>query len=587
MRVLITLLFAFQSLANLVANEPPNVIVVLSDDQGYADFSCHGNPVLKTPNLDKLHSQSIRFTDFHVSPVCTPTRGQLLTGRDAMHNGAWSRESGHEMIHAGNLTMPDLFRQNGYSTGHFGKWHLGDNYPFRPIDKGFDESVTFGGAAVHQTPDYWQNDNLDDFYRHADGTWKQHKGYCTNVWFDLSMEFMQRCQARDKPFFVYLPTNAPHTPTYVEEEYSSKYQGRAAKFFGMIANLDDNMGRLDAFLTESGLAENTIVIFLTDNGGALGLRTFDAGLRGRKTDYFEGGHRAACFIRWPNGNLGDPRDIDELTQVQDLLPTLMDLCRLEYKPESQASDSHRTGFDGTSLIKLLTGAQSELPDRKLVVQWSELDYPKRGHAAVMWKKWRLVHDTHLYNLENDLGQSNNVADQHPEIVKALQDHYAAWWKTVEPVVAIHSRPILGGPENPSHLTCFEWTNKSGKATPVPQRNIWAGARMNGSWLLTIATPGKYRFELRRYPKEADFAMRGSYPPTKRELVNFKACRALPIARARMQIGEFDQTTEVNAEDKCVAFEVELPAGDIELKTWLLDASGEELCGAYYVDAEKL
>ena len=433
----------------VAAAEKPNVIVVLSDDQGYADFSCHGNPVLKTPNLDRLHSQSIRFTDFHVAPVCTPTRGQLLTGRDAMHNGAWSRESGREMIHVGNVTMADVFKANGYMTGHFGKWHLGDNYPFRPSDKGFDESVTFGGAAVHQAPDYWQNDNLDDFYRQPDGSWKQYKGYCTDVWFDLSIDFMRRCNNEQKPFFVYLPTNAPHTPTYVEAKYSSRYEGRAAKFFGMIANLDENMGRLESFLIESGLADDTIVIFLTDNGGALGLRTFDAGLRGRKKDYFEGGHRAACFVRWPNGGFGEPRDIDELSQVQDLLPTLVDLCALELERDTSPV------FDGASLAGLMTGKQNQLADRKLVVQWSELDYPKRGHAAVMWKKWRLVHDTHLYNVALDLGQTKNVADQHPEIVKAMQDHYAAWWETVEPVVAIHSRPIIGGLENPSRLTCFE------------------------------------------------------------------------------------------------------------------------------------
>ena len=563
------------------ADDRPNVIVVLSDDQGYADFSCHGNPVLKTPNLDKLHAQSIRFIDFHVSPVCTPTRGQLLTGRDAMHNGAWSRESGHEMIHDGNTTMADIFKANGYATGHFGKWHLGDNYPFRPGDKGFDESVTFGGAAVHQTPDYWQNDNMDDFYRHKDGVWRQHKGYCTDVWFDLSIDFMKRCQDKERPFFVYLPTNAPHTPTYVEQKFSSQYTGRAAKFFGMIANLDENMGRLDSYLTESGLAPNTILIYMTDNGGALGLKTYDAGLRGRKKDYFDGGHRAACFVRWPTGNLGRPRDIDELTQVQDILPTLIDLVHLESDKETSEK------LDGKSLAGLMTGRQSKLLDRKLVVQWSELDYPKRGHAAVMWKKWRLVHNTHLYNLADDPSQTNDVAAEHPEVVKAMQQHYAAWWKTVEPVVGIHSRPIIGALENPSRLTCFEWTKKTGKATPIPQRNVWAGANMNGSWLLTVATPGKYRFELRRYPKEADFPITEAYPQTKRELVNFKECRALPVARARIRICDFEETTDVSANNEYVSFEVKLPQGEIELKTWLLDKNGNELCGAYYVQATRL
>ena len=566
------------------AAEKPNVIVVLTDDQGYGDLSCHGNPVLKTPNLDQLHSQSIRFTDFHAAPVCTPTRGQLLTGRDAMHNGAWSWAYGHEMIHGENKTMAHIFRANGYATGHFGKWHLGDNYPYRPKDKGFDETIKHGGAATHQTPDYWQNDNFDDFYLHKDGQWRQHKGYCTDVWFDLSMDFMKRCQQQGKPFFVYLPTNVPHSPYYVAKKYAEPYKdtGSAAKFFGMLANFDENMGRLDAFLTQRGLAENTVLIYMTDNGATAGYKIYNAGMRGKKGMYYDGGHRVPCFIRWPHGNLGEPRDIDELSQMQDILPTLIELLNLQADAEKVSK------FDGTSLAGLLTGRDSSVPDRKLVVQWSPRDIPAYGAAAVLWKKWRLVHDKELYNIADDPAQQNNVASQHPEIVNSMKAHYATWWKTVQPVVSIYSRIGIGGDENPSRLACFEWTKRTSKVNVTCQGlGVSSGGNVNGSWMLNVMTPGRYRFELRRYPKEADFAMSGAYPKTQREHFLFRQCKALPVAKARLKIGAFDQTVAVQPTDKHAPFELELPAGDIEMRTWLLDANGAELCGAYYVDVTKL
>jgi arylsulfatase len=580
----VVLFFCLVSVFCANAKQKPNVIVIVTDDQGYGDLSCHGNPVLKTPNLDKLHGESIRFTDFHAAPVCTPTRGQILTGRDAMHNGAWAWAFGHEMIHEGNITMANVFKNNGYATGHFGKWHLGDNYPYRPGDKGFDESITLGGAATHQTPDYWQGDLFDDYYRHKDGEWRQHKGYSTDVWFDLSMDFMKRCQADDKPFFIYLPTNAPHTPLYVDESYSkpfSNLKDHEAKFFGMIVNFDENMGRLDKFMTENNLVDNTIVIYMTDNGGTAGADVYNADMRGTKTQFYEGGHRVPCFVRWPEGKLGEPRDIDELTQTQDLLPTLIDLLSLE------VDKKYAQKFDGTSLVNLMKGKQNKPMDRKLVVQWSHLDYPQYGAAAVMWKKWRLVHDKELYNLEEDPSQKNDVASQYPEIVKSMKAHYADWWETVKPVVSIWARPVVGGAENPSRLTCFEWAKKTSNVNVTQQGSVWNGGKVNGTWMLNVETAGKYRFELRRYPKEADFPMSGAYPETKREYRTFGECRALPITQARIKIGSHDKSMAVAQDDKCASFELTLEAGDTELKTWLMDKDGNELCGAYYVEVVKL
>ncbi|MHC5056243.1 MAG: sulfatase-like hydrolase/transferase, partial [Planctomycetota bacterium] len=249
----------------------PNVILVMTDDQGYGDLSCHGHPTLKTPHLDGLHAESTRFTDFHVSPTCSPTRAALMTGRYNNRAGVWHTIMGRSILLRDEVTAADVFAANGYRTGFFGKWHLGDNYPFRPEDRGFQTVWRHGGGGVGQTPDYWGNDYLGDTYW-IDGKPTKFEGYCTDVWFDGLLKFVEA--NRERPFFAYVPTNAPHGPFISPPEYPN--QG----FYGMIRNIDDNMGRLMKRLDELGLAQDTILIFMTDNGTAAG--NFPAGMRGRK-----------------------------------------------------------------------------------------------------------------------------------------------------------------------------------------------------------------------------------------------------------------------------------------------------------------
>src|SRR5262245_17340193 len=214
----------------------PNVIVILSDDQGYGDFSCHGNPVLKTPNLDRLHSESVRLTDFHVAPMCTPTRGQLLTGMDALRNGATSVCAGRSYVRRGIPTMPEIFAASGYRTAMFGKWHLGDSYPNLPYQRAFQEAVYHSGWGITSMADPWENDCFDGRYFH-NGVLKQYPGYCTDVWFDLGKSWIRERRERGEPFFLYLPTNAPHSPHWVPAKYKAPYEGKGpAAFFGMIAN---------------------------------------------------------------------------------------------------------------------------------------------------------------------------------------------------------------------------------------------------------------------------------------------------------------------------------------------------------------
>ena len=564
--------------------ERPNVIVILSDDQGYGDFSCHGNPVIKTPNLDKLHERSVRLTEFHVAPVSTPTRGELLTGRCAMHNGAWSWAYGQEVIDPNIPTIANAFAQAGYSTAHFGKWHLGDNYPFRPQDKGFEESIRLLGAASHQTPDYWQNDNFDDFYKLMSGESKQFEGFCTDVWFDMAMNHMKSCKESEKPFFIYLPLNAAHVPLYVEERYSAPYReyGNAiAKFFGLIANIDENIGRLDSFLSQERLDENTIVIYMSDNGGTVGTNIYNGNRRGKKGHYYDGGHRAPCFIKWGGGELISPQDIGELTSVQDILPTLVDLCGID------VVDKRFAQIDGISLADRLTGKVEVLGSRKLVVQFSTQPKPKYGESAVLWDDWRMVANRELYNIKNDPCQQHDLAQEHPEILSQLQQYYKAWWATTLEQTSTFHRVIVGGAENPTAISCFDWTERTSNDNVTEQKTIWEGAKVNGMWYMKAAQAGEYRISLRRYPIEADCAISASYPATQREFAYFKECEPLPIAMAAITIGDQKLIKQVGSTDKEVVFNVTLAEGNFNLSSTFYDKSGEAICGAYYAYIEKL
>jgi arylsulfatase len=543
----------------------PNVIVFLTDDNGYGDLSCHGNPVLKTPHFDQLHAQSVRFTDFHVAPMCTPTRGQLMTGRDALHSGATSVCAGRSFLRPGIPTMAELFAAAGYRTGMFGKWHLGDSHPNLPHQRGFQEAVYHLGWGITSMADLWQNDYFDGRFRH-NGILKQYPGYCTDVWFDLAMSWIKRGK---EPFFLYLPTNAAHGPHWVPDKYKKLYPGPAAAFFGMIANLDENLGRLDAFLRDNGLWQDTIVIYLNDNGGTAGVNVYNADMRGRKTQYYEGGHRAACFVRWPAGGLRKPCDVDALTEVQDLLPTLVDLCSLP----TPAGVS----FDGTSLAGLLRGTQDRLSDRMLVVQYGQR--PAKDEACVMWNKWRLVHGKELYDLRTDPGQKKEVAADHADVVSKLRDHYAKYWAAVEPTLDDFVHIHVGSDrENPVTLSAADWAN----VYCDNMQNLRAGLSRNGPWHLLVERVGTYEIELRRWPREADAAITAGVPAFQAKDGGLPAGKALPVAKARLKLGDVDESKPVSPHDKSVVFTLPLKAGTrTTLQTWLYDVDGKELCGAYF------
>ncbi len=580
---------ALTGLLSCDKSQKPNVILIITDDQGYGDLACHGNPIIKTPTMDKLHSESVRLTNFHVGPTCAPTRASLMTGRYCNRTGVWHTIMGRSLLRHDEITMGDVFRDAGYTTGIFGKWHLGDNYPFRPQDRGFDESVFHGGGGVTQTPDYWDNDYFDDTYWH-NGLPTTYEGYCTDVWFDNALVFINKNQ--HKPFFCYISTNAPHSPFNVDPKYSLPYieQGvpeHRARFYGMIENIDENMARLEAHLENIGLRDNTIFIFMTDNGTAAGagldengfvLNGFNAGMRGTKNWAYDGGHRVPCFIRWPNGYIGGGKDVERITAHVDLLPTLMAMCGI-----SQKADHN---MDGESILPLLQSPEQTWKDRILITDSQRVDMPiKWRKSAVMTDRWRLINGVELYDMTVDPGQNTDVAADFEAVVQELRAAYEAWWEDVSQRFNEYCHILIGSDfENPVRLTAHDWHVEP---NPWNQGHIRQGHISNGYWAVEIVEDGTYEFALRRWPRELDVAINEGLPARHDVpgIEDVPVGKAFTITSGKIKIGEIEQEIDLAAGARELVFTLNLKRGRTQLQTWFYDESGEAL-GAYYVYARK-
>jgi arylsulfatase len=470
--------------------------------------------------------------------------------------------------------MPEVFAAGGYRTALFGKWHLGDNYPCRPQDRGFEESIWFPSSHIPSAAGYWNNDYFDDVYEH-NGVNKPFKGYCTDVFFREAMQWMGQRAARRERFFCYLPVNAPHAPLFVPDSYREPYRKQRPairSFFAMIANIDENMGKLETFLRDTGLRDNTILIFMTDNGTATGDRLYNAGMRGKKQSLYDGGHRVPLFVRWPGGKLRAPVDLGQLTECQDVLPTLIDLCGLKAPRTAK--------FDGASLAKLLRGRSDALPDRMLVTQFSRMDRPQpwAADAAVLWQHWRLVTNTELFDISTDPGQEHNVIGQFPDVAAKMRRHYDRWWAGVAEDVNHFSLIHVGSPRsNPVRLTPCDWQDVF-----LDQQAQIRTQRRNGPWGLFVEQDGQYEFSLRRWPIEEDAALTDALPEYRAVDGVYPAGEAIPIARAEIRIGGLERSAVVAPGDKQVTFNVTLKHGPTRLTTVFRDAAGQELCGAYYV-----
>lgn len=575
----------------------PNVILVMTDDQGYADLGCHGNPVVRTPQIDRLYEESTRFGHFYVSPTCAATRGALLTGRHEFRGGITHTMLGRSLLSEHEITLSEILQTAGYRTGLFGKWHLGDNYPFRPMDRGFQECLYHGAGGLTQTPDYWGNTYFNPTLNH-NGIWEQTEGFCTDIFFEAALNWIEADRAA--PFFAYIATNAPHAPFTVAEEYAGPYREmgldeETVGFYGMITNIDDNMGRLIERLRLTGLEENTLVIFMTDNGSALACRNnlYNAGMRGCKKSAHEGGVRVPCFFRMP-GVISVGMEVDQIAAHVDMLPTLAELCGAELPGDRR--------LDGRSLLPLLSGNSADWQKRFLITHGARWpvneEPPKYENCSVRSQRFRWVDNKELYDMKTDPGETVNVIGQFTNEAAEMKRIYDDWWKEISPGFLKPQRIKLGASvENPSFLTCMDW----GESLLVPGEPDWRiiplwqqgclealakgepfltppqyGSKpipqgVMGAWRVEFMQSGAYAFTLRKLPPQAP-----------------SEWRSLENGTAHLRCGTVNVDVEIDGGMRSVKFDVSVERGAAELECWFTGQRKDgKTSGAYFVEVRYL
>ena len=460
------------------ANPPeihPNISLVMPDDLGYGDYSCLGSPVMKTPQVDKFWQESVRFTQFHVSPTCSPTRAALMSGRHEFKNGVTHTIFERERMALKTVTLAQMLKSAGYTTGIFGKWHLGDEPAYQPDQRGFDEVYIHGGGGIGQTYPGSCGDVPDNQYQNPtllhNGTFEKTQGYCTDLFFKQATQWMDSQRKAHHPFFAYIATNVAHEPLQCPEEnyqhYAGKVPEKVARFYGMIETVDRNFGMLLDQLKEWGIEDNTIVIFIgTDNGGyAPACQVFNAGMRGTKATPYEGGTRAPCFWRWPAQFQGG-RDVPALTAHIDIFPTLTEIAGVPLTGDLAKQ------VEGRSLLPLLQNTAADWPARILVThvgRWA------RGQSlaaeyrdcSVRNDRFSLVNNVELYDLQNDYGETKNVIADYPEELAKLRAAYDRWWDGVQPWLV--NETAIGPKVNP--FKEHYWKQFGGGPTPEDLRKM--------------------------------------------------------------------------------------------------------------------
>jgi arylsulfatase A-like enzyme len=496
------------------ASTRPNILLVMTDDQGFGDFGFQGNPVIKTPVLDTLSRSGVRFTNFHVSPVCTPTRASLMTGRYNYRTRAIDTYIGRAMMDPAEVTLAETLRAAGYRTGHFGKWHLGDCHPLRSIDQGFEEALAHRGGGLRQPADAPGCPGYTNPFLFKNGEQVASSGYCTDVFADAAAEFIER--QGDEPFFVYLALNAPHGPFEVLEADLDEYRnvdvsperfpskGRpiegkpnddtTRRVYAMVSNFDRAFGRLLKRLDDRGLTDNTIVVFLTDNGTAI--VDYNVGLRGRKGTVYDGGIRTTCLVRWP-AKLKPGTTTDILSAHIDVVPTLL--------AATGVAPSANVALDGINLLPWMLGERTDQTDRTLHFQWHRGDVPQEGRSfAVKTPRWKLVQPDgvpenakppfrapELYDIAADPFEEQNLAEKFPEVAKDLRERHRAWFADVSATRGYAPpRIALGTPhEKTTCLTRQDWRGPHAGWTP----------KSVGEWLVASREPHRSRVVVRFAP----------------------------------------------------------------------------------------
>lgn len=504
------LLFAgFPGFAILSAQQVsrPNVILIITDDQGYGDFGFTGNPHVRTPVLDNLARQSIRFSNFYVCPVSAPTRAALLTGRYSLRTGVRDTYNGGAMMAASEVTIAELLKSSGYATGHFGKWHLGDNYPMRPIDQGFDESVMHLGGGMGQPGDITTWPRRDSSYFDPvlwhNGKQQKYSGYCSDIFTSAAIDFIEKNHTR--PFFCYLAFNAPHTPLQVPEKYYDLYRNvdpsagfgndvkpfpqmtdkekeDARKVYAMVTNIDDNVDRLLKKLDDLRIAGNTVVIFMTDNGPQQ--RRYNAGMRGLKSSVYRGGVRVPFLVRFPKPGRSD-LDIGSTAVNIDVLPTIAAICDVKIPAGIK--------LDGVSLLQYLTGDSNVENDRSLFFYLTRHSPELYTNIALQQGRFRLVGNTdfnasvgsfELFDIEKDPYEQNNLVKDQPARAAEMKKELDITFRELTDSENLVERPRIEIGSNHENPVILNRNDADG------QWGIWEQEEIYGLWRVKI-NEGRY------------------------------------------------------------------------------------------------
>ena len=459
-----------------VERRRPNVILIMTDDQGWGDVHSHGNDKIDTPVMDKLAADGVRFERFFVSPVCAPTRASLLTGRYHLRTGTHGVTRGYENMRSEEVTIAEALKQAGYVTGCFGKWHNGAHYPYHPNGQGFDEFLGF--CCGH-----WNN--YFDTTLDRNGRSVKTKGYISDVLTDAAIQFIKK--NKDRPFFCYVPYNAPHSPFQVPDKYFDKYKARGlddktACVYAMCENLDDNIGRILKRLDELQLSDNTIVLFLTDNGP--NSDRYNGDMKGRKGSTNEGGIRVPLFIRW-RGHIKRGTNVTQIAAHIDIFATIIELCGVPM-PKTPPQD-------GVSLVPLLKGETASRPDRMIFTFRSPRGQTQNVSGSVRTQRWRAVKNRNrweLYDMTDDPGQKNDVSKKYPKVIKKLSAAYEAACTDVTKA-GFDPLPIhIGYPQRPvvvlpGHEAFLQPPSKKGIS--YKGRSGWANDYVT-NWTSTEAYP---------------------------------------------------------------------------------------------------
>ncbi len=519
----------------------PNVLLILTDNQSYHELGCHGHETVQTPNIDALSRESIDFTNFHAPPYCSPSRGLLLTGRYALRSGIHNTIGGVSILHQNETTIADLLQGSGYATAIFGKWHLGMSYPHSPRHRGFEETFIHGGGGIGQMEDYFGNSHLDASYWH-NGEVVPSEGFSTDVLFDRAMTFIKK--EREGPFFCFISTPATHKPWQVHPSVAKRITERDGEvkdlsLLSMIENIDDNVGEVLKQIDDLGLRENTLVILATDQGMSnRGAPTNS--VENPPSKPFDARHHVFCMMRYPPLTKKPGRS-EALTGMVDMAPTILDLCGVPSLRE----------LDGQSLRPLLEGALRDDSDRELIVQCPRgRERGKWKNAVVKTQRWRLVGGTELYDLENGDAE---VFQQHPDVVQRLRSSYDAFWNSLPDEEEILSRHPLG--PNDTRLNGMDWYQGGN-----PWNRGHMGRLSSGVWAVDVVKDGRYRFELRRFPREAQ--------------------KAIGANLAAVKMGNSSAEVELTPDADHAFIELDLKSGRYDMETKFTDSEGKTW-GAYF------